>query len=374
MRALTLTLTIVISSFALAANESVIEKLVQQVSEEKQELQKKEQQKRNVLGELYSVNKNLKKINGERSKIEKSLKLAGENVSSLTQIIAQLDEKIKIQRVRLRERMKVLSKFQGQNVARMLFASNSSGELDSNLRTVKIITENDFRLLKNYKENLRVYRAQKIKLDFQEKKYATLKKRLDEKEKNLADQLDRKNVMLKSIDSSRLLHITQIKRLRLKGESTTNSEMELKKIKAIEDLLRPQMFEQKGALLRPVDGVVTQKYGFHEDEDSKTKIRFKGQLFSAKSGSSIKSVFDGKIAFVGSLDGYGPTIIVDHGDQYFSVYANTVGIEVEVGDTVRAGSIIGYTSENISFLGKGLYFELRHFSEPEDPADWIKGS
>ena len=356
------------------AEESVIEKLAHQVTEEKEQLLQKEQQKRNILGELYSVNKNLKKINGERSKIEKNLKRAGENVSSLTLIISQLDQKIKTQRQNLRSRMKTLSKLQGQNVARLLFASSSSGELDINLKTIRIITEKDFRLLKNYRQNLRVYRGQKSRLDVQEKKYAFLKKSFDEKEKNLAVEVDKKNSMLRTIDSSRILHITQLKRLRLKGETSINSELELRKIKATEDLLRPQMFEQKGQLQAPVVGTVTQKYGFHEGPESQIRIRFKGQLFNAKKGSPVKSVFAGRVAFTGWLDGYGPTVIVDHGDQYFTVYGNSAGTEVKVGEPVNAGSTLGYVNENTSFLGKGLYFELRHFSEPEDPAEWIKGS
>ena len=48
---------------AHADNPSTIEKLAQQLNQEKEQLLQKEQQKRNVLGELYSVNKNLKKIN-----------------------------------------------------------------------------------------------------------------------------------------------------------------------------------------------------------------------------------------------------------------------------------------------------------------------
>ncbi len=369
-----LTLITIFSVSAFAGEETLITKLAQKLTEEKDQLLEKEQQKRNVLGELYSVNKNLKKINGERSKIEQNFKRAGENVNALMLIISQLDEKIKIQRQHIRIRMKVLSKLQGQNVARLVFASQSSGELDVNLKTIRIITEKDYRLLKNYQENIRVYRAQKRKLDVQEKKYASLKKSLDEKEHSLAVEVDRKNMMLKSIDSSRLLHITKLKRLRLQGESTASSELELRKIKATEDLLKPQMFEQKGVLQMPVQGSVIQKYGFYEDRQSKTKIRFKGQLFDAKQGAAVKSVFSGKVVFVGWLDGYGPTIIVDHGDQYFTVYGNSAGIEVKVGDAVKAGSTLGYASDNASFLGKGLYFELRHFSEPEDPADWIKGS
>lgn len=367
-------LVLMISIMAQANRGSVIEKLALQVIEEKKEILNNEKQKRSVLSDLYSVNKNLKKINGDRSKIEKNLKRAEENVGALTQIIAQLEEKIRQQRARLRNQMKVLAKFQGQNVARLLFMSHSSSELDANMKIIRILSEKDLRLLKAYKENIRVNMLQKSKLDSQERKYAILKKSLDEKERHLASQLDKKSSMLKSIDSSRILHVAELKRLRLKGESTVNSERELKKIKAIEDLLKPQMFEQKGALIKPVEGSIIQKYGIYRDEESRTKTRFKGHLINAKNGAAIKAVFRGQVVFSGWLDGYGQTVIIDHGDQYFTVYANGSNLEVKVGDSVKTGTILGYVNETVSFLGKGLYFELRHFSEPEDPSIWIKGS
>lgn len=351
---------------------SKLEVIAQKVSAEKEMLLQKEQQKRNILGELYSVNRDLKKLNAEKSKIEKGLRNANENVSALTQMIDQLDEKIKKQRARLRERMKALSKVQGQGIARLIFGSRNSAELDANTRIFRIVTEKDFRLLRNFKENLKIFAAQKAKLDYQEKRYASLKKKLDQQEKNLAGQMNKKNEVLKSIDTGRILHIAKLKKLRLQSTNSINNDEELKKIRVLEDLLRPQIFEKKGELQAPVSGKVTVRFGLIDDEESNTKIRFKGQLYQTSRGQSVRSVYAGAIAYAGWLDGYGRTIIVDHGDHYFTVYANTDLIEVNEGQSVSTGERIGYTSDNESFLGRGLYFEFRHFSEPENPQIWIK--
>ncbi len=350
-----------------------IDQIAHEVKTEKQKLQEQEQQKRSVLGELYSVNRDLKKINSERSRIERGYKTAGENVQALSLLISQLDIRITKQRSRLRGRLKALSKVQGQGVARLIFGSRSSGELDSNLRVFRIVTEKDVRLLKNFKENLRVFASQKSKLDSQEKKYSKLKRSLDQKQAALSHQLDKKNAMIKTIDTERILHIAKLKRLRLQSSDSVANDKELDKIRALEELFRQQLFEKKGELPAPVAGRVSRSFGVIQDEDSNTKIRFKGSLYEVKAGVAIKSVFNGVIAFSGWLDGYGKTVIVDHGDHYFTVYANNSTLEVKEGQAVGEGQTLGFSGEGESFLGKGVYFELRHFSEPEDPKDWLKG-
>lgn len=361
-----------ISSRSLA-NEPVIEKLVRQVEEEKQALQEKEMTKRSILGDLYSVNKDLKKLNSDKSKVERGLKTAAENVEAMSRLIVQLEHKISNQRERLRARMKALSKVQGQGVARLVFASQSSGELDANLRIFRIITERDFRLLKAYRDNVSVLAAQKERLAKQEQKYAVLKKTLDKQERTLAEQVSKKSEMLKTVDTSRLLHLAKIKRLRLQSIQSKSNETELKKISALEDLLRPQLFERKGDLRPPVVGSIRQKYGLLGDEEN-TKIRFKGTLFEVKPGDRVQAIFAGSVKYSGWMKGYGRTVIIDHGDHYFSVYANLGELDVDEGDSVTEGHVLGSAASRASFLGEGLYFELRHFSEPEDPIKWLKST
>ena len=90
-------------------------------------------------------------------------------------------------------------------------------------------------------------------------------------------------------------------------------------------------------------------------------------MYKTGEGSKVKSVFAGTVAFVGSLAGYGKTLVIDHGDHYYTVYSHTDSISVGEGDEVAQNQIIASS-------GEGLYFEVRHFSEPYDPSSWIKGT
>lgn len=347
------------------------EAIAQDLRMEQQKIESQEESRRNVLADLFLINNQLKSLNSERSKIEKNLGKASENVAALTVLIQQMNDRVGQQRMRLRERLKALSKIQGQGYVRMLFSSQSSAERNINMRVLKRITEKEFRMIKSHRENLQVLQAQQEKLAQQESRYLTLKKKLDEKERALAGQIAKKNGVLKTIDSERMLRATRLKRLRISSQRSPDLQEEIRKIEAIEELFQEQIFERKGRLRSPVEGRVVLDYGWLPDEELGTKIRFKGNLIGAKPLMPVNAVFKGKVVLSESLEGYGPTIVVDHGGHYYSVYGNLSDLEVRAGQRVEEGQRIGLTSERHAFFGQGLYFELRHFSDPENPRLWI---
>jgi len=86
-------------------------------------------------------------------------------------------------------------------------------------------------------------------------------------------------------------------------------------------------------------------------------------------GTPVRSIFGGRVAFADDYSEYGRVVIVDHGDNYFSVSGNLGGIDVRVGDEVGTGSRIG----TVGAAGpRGvLYFELRHGPDTLDPTPWM---
>lgn len=86
-------------------------------------------------------------------------------------------------------------------------------------------------------------------------------------------------------------------------------------------------------------------------------------------GAPVRSVFPGRVAFADEYSDYGKTVILDHGDGYFTVSANLRVIDVRVGDDVGASSRIG----SVGDLGQGplLYFEIRKGTDTLNPAEWF---
>lgn len=94
-----------------------------------------------------------------------------------------------------------------------------------------------------------------------------------------------------------------------------------------------------------------------------------GLEMSAPFGSPVLAVYPGRVAFADKYADYGKTVIVDHGDGYYTVSANLAEINVQVGDDVSQGTRLGTVGNN----GKGsaLYFEIRKGADTLDPSGWF---
>ncbi len=95
-----------------------------------------------------------------------------------------------------------------------------------------------------------------------------------------------------------------------------------------------------------------------------------GLELASGAGSAVRSVAAGRVAFADRYDDYGLTVILDHGDHYYSLYASLGAADVQVGETVASGARIGVVG---SEGGKGplLYFELRKAADTIDPGPWL---
>jgi septal ring factor EnvC (AmiA/AmiB activator) len=128
----------------------------------------------------------------------------------------------------------------------------------------------------------------------------------------------------------------------------------------------------RGRLTWPADGRVVAEYGPQVNPRFGTKTFRNGIDIEATEGSSIAAVFPGHVVYTGWFRGYGNLIIVDHGGEYYTVYAHAADIRVTEGDEVKQGQIIGTVGDTGSLQGPRLYFEVRHEGKPQDPAQWLR--
>ncbi len=139
-------------------------------------------------------------------------------------------------------------------------------------------------------------------------------------------------------------------------------------------LFQPSFFEQKGQLPKPIQGSLAQGFGLIKDDFHKVVLSHKGHFYRAPAGTSVKSIFSGTVAFAGTVPGYGKTLIIDHGDHYYTVYSHNKELQVHEGESIQQSQVVALSGTAGKELGDGLYFEIRHFSEPSDPKAWMKGS
>jgi len=140
-------------------------------------------------------------------------------------------------------------------------------------------------------------------------------------------------------------------------------------LKALEQARQRQQFaDQKGQLPWPVDGDIAAGFGSKRPAGD---LRWRGLLIQAPEGQSVRAVHGGRVVFSDWLRGFGLLLIIDHGDDYLSVYAHNLALYRQTGQAVQAGEVIAAVGTSGGQERSGLYFEIRHRGQAIDPAAWL---
>jgi septal ring factor EnvC (AmiA/AmiB activator) len=123
----------------------------------------------------------------------------------------------------------------------------------------------------------------------------------------------------------------------------------------------------RGQLRLPVKGTIAGRFGSPRAEGGAS---WKGIFIRAAEGAEVKAVAGGAVVFSDWLRGFGNLLIIDHGDDFLSVYGNNESLLATVGASVKGGESVATVGNSGGNPDSGLYFELRHRGQPFDPLKW----
>jgi septal ring factor EnvC (AmiA/AmiB activator) len=125
----------------------------------------------------------------------------------------------------------------------------------------------------------------------------------------------------------------------------------------------------RGRLRLPVRGELTGRFGAPRGASG---IEAKGVFIRAPEGQPVRAVARGQVVYADWMRGFGNLMILDHGENYLSIYANNEALLKTVGDVVAVGDTLATTGASGGNEETGLYFELRHLGRAFDPLRWVK--
>ncbi len=128
----------------------------------------------------------------------------------------------------------------------------------------------------------------------------------------------------------------------------------------------------KGLLKMPVKGKIVSLFGKFKNTRYDVLNFRSGIEIQTERGEPITAVYSGKILYADWFKGYGNMIIIDHGDNYYTVYAHIEEAFKSTGDAVESGEVIATVGDTGSITGPKLYFEVRHHGKPLDPMQWLE--
>jgi len=130
--------------------------------------------------------------------------------------------------------------------------------------------------------------------------------------------------------------------------------------------------ELKGKLPWPIEGKVISRFGTYQNPNLKTVTENTGIDIHGSEGTEVRSIYDGIVTTVTYIRGYGNTVILDHGDGFYSVYTHVMDVEVEENSYVNSRDIIAHVGDSGSLEGTKLHFEIWGNKDKLNPELWLK--
>lgn len=126
-----------------------------------------------------------------------------------------------------------------------------------------------------------------------------------------------------------------------------------------------------GALIWPVNGVVTSPYGYRTHPIFGTTIYHSGIDIGVDYGTPVHAADGGVVVEAGWISGYGYAVIIDHGNGLSTLYGHNQELAVSEGQSVSQGQVIAYAGSTGNSTGPHVHFEVRANGDPVDPSAYL---
>ena len=349
-----------------------LKNFIKQGNEEVKELQSQSAKTKKI---IQITNKNIRNSESLIRAYNTKINLYNKQLKNLEEAVIRNNEKIDEIKESYKKRSISLYKNKDLKFSNYIFNSNSFSQMIYRLKYFNIISEIN-------KESV-----QKIKTtqNFNKKKtgeITSLLKNVGESKKNRAKEInnlrDKKNFQEKLLNdikkeekdikneiNKKIQQVNALEKLRKKiiEDKKKFNEQQLASLKSITRDIR----QYKGKLNWPVDGKIVKSFGPQWNPKLNTTLDNPGIDISARSTLPVKSVFDGYVSTITFILGYGTTVIIDHNNNYFTVFTHLENLLISEDTLVREGQNIGYVSnENI------IHFEIWGNNQKLDPQKWLK--
>jgi septal ring factor EnvC (AmiA/AmiB activator) len=257
----------------------------------------------------------------------------------------------------------------------LVFSSGDLREFLGRVQALRMLLSHDAELLARHRKASAALLATRAAAAKAAEQTRSAERTLEERSRQLGVERERKHALVVAAKTSRTHERSALAELETAGRALEEAVAALP-AQASAPFTPPAgaFTKLRGKLPPPVHAEIAQGFGRVVDGESRTATFRKGVEFAAPAGEPVRAVAPAQVRYAGRFRGYGKTVILDHGDGYFTVSSHLAETGVAVGATVDAGDEIGRVGDTGSLSGPQLYFELRRGSEALDPSDWLAPS
>lgn len=351
-----------------------LERLRQEIKQQRKKNQAATRRENSILSDLEEIDyqRTLKKK--ELSVVNLQLVERDEEIQQLDRDLRALGHEVETTEALVRERIRVLYQEGRFRPLKVLFASRDYYDFLKRYYYLAWVSKKEGELLEGYRSAIAQTEPKETALRRARAELLEYKGLITQKLTEIQDEKRKKDRLLVRVRDEQSTYQRTIRELE---ESTARlrdliGELEKQRKSRREREPATGFSRQRGYLDWPTDGRVVSVFGRQRHPKFDTEVVRKGVEIQAGQGHPIRSVYGGAVVYADWFRGYGLLVILDHGENYFSLYAHAAKLLVAAGDRVTRRQVIGEIGDTGLTGDDNLYFEIRRGTEALNPLAWLK--
>jgi septal ring factor EnvC (AmiA/AmiB activator) len=346
---------------------------------------------KSVLVELEQVGRRLAEKRREVGKLDARIKSVQSDVAVLLADIGKLERSRADQEALLARRVRAIYKIHAQGGALpLILAGGDPVERALAVRHLASLAALDARLIQEYRETTEKLGDRRVRAQTQGEELKGLRTAVAREGAAADREAAARRALLSKVRDERAYHERMVEEL---TEASQRLEAFVRELQAKQRQAAARAAARatppkvvapapgpapapppgwRGRLPWPTDGRVAAAFGVQVHPRFGTRTFRNGVDIESTEGRAVHAVLAGQVIYAGWFRGYGNLIIVDHGNELFTLYAHVSEIDVKEADEVRQGQRIGVVGDTGSLAKPGLYFEVRYRGRPQDPDEWLR--
>ncbi|MDF2593974.1 MAG: peptidoglycan DD-metalloendopeptidase family protein [Clostridia bacterium] len=332
----------------------------------KEELESTTEEKKQIKSEIQKVDNQIVSIENKILNLETELgkkQAALENSEKeLDSAIVRKDEQYSI----AKKRMVQMYKNQKIGYIQVVFSSKSFWEAINRMEYIKRISKKDSEIIISYQKQVEAIGAKKKAIEEEKSELDVLHKAQVAKKGELTAARSKKDKVLGELAGQEERLQAEIKEMQ---EISKKLEQEIKRLTQ-----RSTIKYAGGAFSWPVPRF----YGISSEYNGRTspisgRYEFHSGIdIPASYGSAVVAAADGIVITSGWVNGYGNTVMINHGSGLVTLYGHNSSLAVSVGQSVSKGQTIAGIGSTGYSTGNHCHFEVRKNGAHTSPWAYLK--
>ena len=305
--------------------------------------------------------------------VKKTISQSNQRLQKSQQSLEKLEDKEAILKNKhndlsraLFQHIKNTYKLQKSSPLKKLLEGESIDRFDQMMRFNSYITQATLELLNDYEDSLNDLKMNERKvLDLGENIQKTIKEK-NQSLMSLQKQAEERLSLIGKIEEAKKDKELRYQQLRLERKTLEKLVQEILPEQPDGEESDLSVFDNP--LIAPLIGKISKRFGEKKEDDI---LASQGVEISAPVGTPVQAIHTGEVVFSDWLRGFGLLLIVDHGNNYMSLYGNAEALLKTKGDQVESGELIAEAGNSGARKESGIYFEIRHRWQPIDPEPWF---